>query len=573
MRARDWMIAHRGPVALAFLVTLFLAEGGRWIWVYRAGQPFDIDEAGYLSFAFVDLHGLLTGGLPGFFEAINGQPVHAPGASALAALAFLLAGPNPGVGLLVPLLMSGITLVATWILARRVATGYVAILATILVGTTPVFVDFSTAFNFAIPATCATTLALLAYSYSQICSRLSWTIVFGICVGLIPLFRTMAIVFLPGIAIAVVVQVLTAPDHRLRRIAHSAVAGLVAICVAATWYWTNWRDVWDYLTSFGYGSRSAEYGSPQTLFSLQMWRGFISNVIANVYLPFAVLLAFCGLGMVVVTYSRARNVGWRKALNCIARSGVFPSAVLIAEGLLFLATSANRGSGFLLPLIPVSMILVAWTLARVFEKRWWVPMVIVAVIGLVSFVPKIDLKSPLADPVTMSVPWLGGVTVSNGRGTIQSYESDGGYASEYPALPISAREGAAWMRSIEEGTMREDSVNGAAGVVSFGFRHILYNISSFRLARLSKGLPALPTTMIAPSVTGGRQGYIDWLTTEPTCTLLTSPGILGEIAPYVDHRELTAAAIELGFEPVGTQRLPDDRIVTFWRRAATCPAG
>lgn len=579
MPVRDWIVARRGPIAIVVLVALFLAEGARWIWVYRAGQPFDIDESAYLSVALVDLHGLVAEGFPGYFASANGQGIEAPGVPALAAWVFLLAGPEPWMGMLVPLLMSGVTLVATWLLARRVATDYVAILASALVATTPFFIDFSRAFSFAVPTTCVMTITLLSYSYSKTCSRIGWTIIFGAFLGLIPLFRTMAIVFLPGIALAVVVQVATAPNHRLRRFMWAGFAALISVGVAAIWYWTNWRDVLDYLTSFGYGSSSAEYGSPRSLLSFEMWQGFVLNIIANVYLPFAVLLAASALGMVAATYSWMRGVGWRKALLCITRSGLFPLCVVAATGLFFLATSANRGTGFLLPLIPACMILVAWILVRAFSRRWWVPMVIVAAVGLVSFIPKIDLKSPLADPVTVSLPWLGRVTASNGRGTIQSYESEGGYETEYPALPISRREGAAWVRSVEEGTKREDSANGPGGVVSFGFRHRLYNLSSFQLARLSRGLPAIPTTTIPTSViAAGRQGYIDWLANGVpggggTCALLTSTGTLGEIEPYVDQRELVAAAVELGFEQVGTQRLPGDRSVTFWHRSAACPAG
>jgi hypothetical protein len=37
---------------------LFFAVGVRWLHIFRAGQPLDIDEAGYLSFSFLDYHGL-----------------------------------------------------------------------------------------------------------------------------------------------------------------------------------------------------------------------------------------------------------------------------------------------------------------------------------------------------------------------------------------------------------------------------------------------------------------------------------------------------------------------------------
>jgi hypothetical protein len=66
-----------------------LVIGIRWIWRFRAGQPLDIDEAGYLSLSLQDCYALISHGrLRGYLSTIEASSVQAPLTAALAALLY-----------------------------------------------------------------------------------------------------------------------------------------------------------------------------------------------------------------------------------------------------------------------------------------------------------------------------------------------------------------------------------------------------------------------------------------------------------------------------------------------------
>jgi hypothetical protein len=104
---------RRSSSALLLGIALFLAIGIRWIWRFRAGQPLDIDEAGYLSFSLKDYYALIHGGLAGYLSAIEASNVQAPLTAALAALLYWLVEPDWILGFAVPLLAGAGTIAAS----------------------------------------------------------------------------------------------------------------------------------------------------------------------------------------------------------------------------------------------------------------------------------------------------------------------------------------------------------------------------------------------------------------------------------------------------------------------------
>ncbi len=352
MRSREWLARNWATILVVALITAFVVSRAAWIYRYRVGQPLDIDEAGYLAMAMTDFNGLTSDGIVGLVKVANNLGFQAPLSSVLAALFFVVTGPKTTAGLLVPLGLGALTLIATWLWARTAANKYIALVATALVCATPIFFDYSVSFNFAITATCAFTLAMMAYTFSTKLESLPWSLAFGLFVGMIPLARTMALAFIPGLIIAVAIQVLASRDQKAKRILHALCAAVAAILVAATWYWTNWRGVVEYLTSFGYGNRSVEFGPKQTPLSPEMWLGVVRYVIDSVYLPMAILMLVTGVLAIAFALGLLRNRGARYGIRRIAQSQLFPAACVVLFGLMALATSSNRGSGFLLPLIP-----------------------------------------------------------------------------------------------------------------------------------------------------------------------------------------------------------------------------
>jgi len=100
-------------LALIALCAAFLLIGARWIWLYRYGQPFDIDEAGYLSIALLDYHALVHKSLSGWLSAVERVGgIQAPLTPALAPLMFAIVGPDPLAGFIVVLFIAtGIVIV------------------------------------------------------------------------------------------------------------------------------------------------------------------------------------------------------------------------------------------------------------------------------------------------------------------------------------------------------------------------------------------------------------------------------------------------------------------------------
>ncbi len=219
------------------------------------------------------------------------------------------------------------------------------------------------------------------------------------------------------------------------------------------------------------------------------------------------------------------------------------------------------------------MVLASWALLRISGGTPFVPALVVGLILLISLAPKFDLTSPIARPIQIQLPILGTTTFSNGQGAIQLYETNTGYSSSEPALPVPLRQGKRWVAANTRGVAISRQLVSNRGVVAFGFRNALYNTNTFWLGQLNKGGSIVPRDSIAPLVTPDTtEGYRTWLIGNNSCVLLTSLGTQGEFAPYVNQELMISAAKELGFKAAQTQKLPGERVVTFWRRAAACPA-
>ena len=192
----------------------------------------------------------------------------APG---VASLMFAVFGPDPVYGFLVTVLFGAIAVIATYLLGKQVAGQSVGLASAALLATTPLILMYSRSFQFSIPATAITALALLSLIKSERAQHWGWVIALGIFVGLMPLARSMAFGFIPCVGAAALVYVIFEQD-RWVRIAKLAVAGVVAVLTSLTWLWKSGSFVWWYLSEFGYGSRAVEYGPKTT------WLGSVQGL-------------------------------------------------------------------------------------------------------------------------------------------------------------------------------------------------------------------------------------------------------------------------------------------------------
>jgi hypothetical protein len=560
----------RHALLLAAAVTAFVALGAVWLWRFRRGEPLDIDEAGYLLIAVNDYRGLTDGGLAGWWDAVMAPSVQAPLTTALTTPVYVVTGPSILPAFIVPLAFGGVLLLAAFALGREVGDRRVGWLTLALTAGAPVVIMFYRSYLFPVPAAATTAMMLWAIARSRNFEDRRWSAAAGVCVGLVALSRTLTLAFIPALVVVGVVAVAVGPA-RGRRLVNLVLAAVVAAAVAAPWYLHNGRAVWDYLTSFGYGSARSAYGNDQSLVSLDSWRESARYVMATAGLPLVLLWLLAAVLLIAVAVTKGRQAGLARTVASSARSLLMPSLIWAGWGLAALTSSGNKGTGFITPLVPALAVLTAWVIVRCPRIPRRALMAAAVVVLVANTAASFDPRSSLAEPRSVHLPWLGNSVVTNGAGSIQNYIR-GGQVNPGTGQ-FTRRQGRAWQRSGRQLTKLLNEL-GPAFVV-FGFRHRLVNVNTIQLEQRLAGRDPIPLTMVDPiAVPNDREAIAEYLTTgdaATSCLLLTARGLAFEIEPVVDADLMALAARAAGFVRRTTLELPDRRTVVVWRRPAMCP--
>jgi 4-amino-4-deoxy-L-arabinose transferase-like glycosyltransferase len=545
---------------------LFFWFGAKWLWQNRLGGLMDIDEAGYFGIAIFDYFALSKYSPIGWIGALTVPSIQSPLTTALASLLFAVTGPAFIYGYLVPVACGAVTVFATYKLTEKISGPQAGLVACLLVATCPVIIAYSRSFHFAIPATAVMTLALLAALQSARFSKRNWSIAFGVFVGLLPLTRTMTIAFIPGVLFGAFLYLISTSDDRRQRRKNFLIAIGVSIMTAATWLIFTARYVADYLFSFGYGSRAAEYGQERILFSIDTLRRALQIIAFDVFIPHFLLICI-GLICALVVGAKAARSGPKEFLLGMLQSPLIILATTGICGLIALASSRNQGSAFVAPLLPPIIIFAvcqAWAVSPSRLYHLGVEL-IVGMAAIVVALPYIGNYSSLAER-RMLLPFVGPVPVSDNRGTIQIYLDR---SSSHPngRDPASAP---LWSQLIKRTNAAIVTHGGDRPFVAQGFRHHIYNTNTIQLDHLISAGERWHLVFIQPVVTGESvEGYRTWLTTGDAAEanlLLTAPGDDGEFRPLVQTAALEEAARGVGFEPVDRWAMPNDRQVTLWKR-------
>ena len=237
-------------------------------------------------------------------------------------------------------------------------------------------------------------------------------------IGLLPLTRTMAIAFVPALIAAGLVQVFAAEESRQRRLLAFSASLAFAALTAALWLVPNSASVFGYLLNFGYGARSAGHGVVQEhLLGFANLVYFVQTLGAYVYLA-NLLLILTGLALLLArTATLFCREGVAAGLRRLINSDALPPALLVLEGTLALASSQNKGSAFIAPLVPSMLILAAWGFLG-WDKMRSLQLAaasLIVVVAAISAVPLLDLRLPLARPRLTELPVIGGIYVVDGR--------------------------------------------------------------------------------------------------------------------------------------------------------------
>jgi 4-amino-4-deoxy-L-arabinose transferase-like glycosyltransferase len=535
-----------------------------WLAAHRQGFPLNIDEAAYTTIGLNDYLGLKSGGLDGWWQAIQSQTPNAPLVPALASLLYVgKAGVVEGFGVLGAFMV--LLGLAIYGIGERLVGARLGALCGLLAMTMPGVLAFAHVYVFALPSAALLACAVYALLRGEGLQRRPWALACGAALGLMLLTRTMTVAFVPGVlAAALLTLAARERDGATLRRGFLNLGLLVAAgaAVASLWYWNNLQPVLDYLTDFGYGGKSAEFGAENGLFSWARWSAVPERMTeSDLLVPLAALLL---AGLVAALVGAARRVSRSEerpaALRALAGGEAAAVAVVALCGYLALSSSRNAGFGFTLP---VSVLLVP--LAAIALRRYRaaaVPtIVVVALLAAVNLTASSNLWDGLSHerglrvPALGKLPWISGVNYAVGDIRNQVAGPEARFAERDRGWPRADKLLAAWL--LREGPP----------VVAFASRSRVLNTNTVGLAAVLQFQRTIPMAQLVAddgdTVAAYRRRLTDPAYGQPRI-LITTSDTVGDYEPHVNQARAATAARQLGFRVVRTMILPDGRVLRVW---------
>lgn len=558
-------------VGLGSLVVALAALHVWWLFRFRNGFAVDIDESGYLWFAF-HLHDELNAdGLLGVWHGFQREGWVGP---LLPTVTALLEVPAAGTrivpAMVVQLLFFAILLLASYGIGRRLLDQRAGLLTAVVVATLPGVTDFVRTYHLVIPSTAMYALATYALLASQRLRRRAWAVGWGVALGLTLLSRTMMIAFVPAL-IAAAGWMLIVDRADVRRIANLGLGLLAFAGTSLLWYATSWRLIFDYLLRAGYGDESASYGPGLSRFSTEYWTHELTGAInSSLYLPLAgtllVALPLAAAGAVAGRSRRSRRPGAISEWACRAvRSDAVVPAFVVFEGYLALTSTRNAGTGFVVPLLPC---LIALGVVAGLSVPWrWARFTFVTALSLVAafnVVMKADVVAVASEVRTLELPVFGPATLTNGQGYLHQHLANAaGYQLGPPTRWLPERD-KAWLELYEEVDTYVDGLPGAGARVRLAAVEPLLNASALRLFAYRGGNSGADLGHVDTKGRDTISAYRRFLGVELPDLLLTTSRDGAQFGAPITQRLVEAAATSLGFELVKRFPIPDGRELRVW---------
>lgn len=559
--AQRWgVVVAAGAVALA-LVNLW------WVWRFRDGYPFNIDEAGYTTFGLVDYLGLREGGLHGWWDAIQGQSTFAPLVPALTSLTVYA---HPGVlnGFAVLTGFLVVLVLAVYGISERLAGPRLGAFAAAVAATLPGVFGFAREYIFALPTAALMACAVFGLLRSDGLRSRRWAIATGAAIGLMLLTRTMAIAYVPGILLAALVALALRRDGDLpRRLLNLALLAVGAVAVAATWYARNLQSVIDYLTSFGYGSQSNAYGDQHSLLSWGRLRNVAEHMtLEDLFVPLAALLL---LGLVATAVALARRLRRSQdrgpALRRLAAGDACSVAIVFAVGYAALTSSQNQGHGFTLPLAILLPPLAVLAL-RHFPRATVPAVAVTAALCLFTVLSTATIWADVSSERLVSIPgFKEDLPLVNG---VPFAVSELRNQDPGPEATFDRRD-AGWVEADNELLDRVAELGGPNGelpLVAFASRNRALNTNTVQLASFVSYHRALPLLQLTAEPDDSVKTYLDRLRASGASVLVSMGRNTDDFEPLVSPARVAKAARRLGFHKVDAMALPDGRTLFLWQR-------
>lgn len=245
----------------AFVLGLSALHAAFWLWAQHREQWWAqapvTDQSSDLTTAVVLKRALLEGGPAEFARAwVFQSRVHAPLVPAASALLMAVFGESRPVAECVLPLSTLLFVLAMFRAVERLYGRATAYAATALASTFPVYLIFGRTYLLDYPLTAMLAASCWTMLRTDGFARLRPTLLFGVVAGLTSLTRGGAPALLVGPTLLAAADAVRRGDAR-RRMARLALATLVAIAIAATWYGPNLLELYRYVHRATYGEDAA----------------------------------------------------------------------------------------------------------------------------------------------------------------------------------------------------------------------------------------------------------------------------------------------------------------------------
>jgi 4-amino-4-deoxy-L-arabinose transferase-like glycosyltransferase len=331
-----------------------------WVHEHRHLGAYNVDEVGYMATG-LRYHRSLDLLRPWEFLKTVGAPSSTGPLVPLLTVPFLLVfGRGVPVLMLVQPLIGLVAAIAVAGIATALADRRSGLVAGLVALGLPAMIQSARGFQYASAAGACLCLALWALLRSERGYSRWHMIGFGFSVGLMLLARTMAVGFLPGLAVATVMIV----AHDRRAWSNVGLAAGATLVTAAPWWIASRDALYDYLFGFGYGRISQYYGDAGVADRISTrWRNLGDDLRALRWVGLAILVAV--LAVVVIGRLAARRAvaegdAEHHPSSTIDGRRVAAAAAVVIVGYFTLLTTRNQGVWFELPL---ELVLVALVVA------------------------------------------------------------------------------------------------------------------------------------------------------------------------------------------------------------------
>ena len=566
--------ARTAGVLVAVIVCVLVVLHVVWLVRFRRGYVTEWDESGYLQFSLSNFDALHDQGPWTFAKTVGGRGTFGPLLPFVTSLAYPIVGRGIFGSLLVlPLFFAGLV-GATFGLARRLVSDSWAVVAALAVAAIPAVTDYTRLFHFALPATACMTAALWALVRSEGFRRTGWAAAFGLFVALTLLSRTMTVAYIPGFVLAAgTVFLVAAPELRVR-LRNLAIAVGTTGLIAGPWYIRNARSVYDLLLNSGYGEGATPFGHHYPVASWGYWTKELRLDLAYLWLPLAAALLICfGLALAYLVARRPRLIraGRPRSARTVA---VVALVLVVLEGYFVLTSSRNEGTGFALPWVPALVILGVTAAASIPARTVRVALAgVLVVVSVGAVLSKSGWVEPLAKVRTVAVPGLGRVSLTDGRGIIQTEVAGDGYDIGRVTQPLPAlhREWLPLARNVVGWSLRRAEQRGQPLHLTLGLDDRIFANSRLILAAQLWFHRFLPVDYLRPFPDGDTVASYRRQLLSPQ---IENALITGNPPPVttITRRKVEAAARSLGFIPVKSFTMPDGRTIwIWWRERAKSP--